>query len=60
MIARAIIDHMSAAASRNSKEAFDNLIWGCNLGPRFPSIGLNRTNTFLSLITGDHENLKLL
>ena len=54
---------MSATASRNSKEAFDNLIWGFNLGPRFPSIGLNRTTvaiTFVSLIRVDHENLKLL
>ena len=57
---RAIIDRMSATASRNSKEAFDNLIWGFNLGPRFPSIGINRTDTFLSLIRVDHENLKLL
>ena len=57
---RAIIDRMSATALRNSKEAFDNLIWGFNLGPRFPSIGLNRTDTFLSLIRVDHENLKLL
>ena len=29
---------------------FDNLIWGFNMGPRFPSIGFNRTDTFLSLI----------
>ena len=57
---RAIIDRMSATALRNSKEAFDNLIWGFNLGPRFPSIGINRTDTFLSLIRVDHENLKLL
>ena len=60
MTTRAIIDRMSATASRNSKEAFDNLIWGFNLGPRFPSIGINRTDTFLSLIRVDHENLKLL
>jgi len=53
---RAIIDRMSATASRNNKEAFNNLIWGFNLGPRLPSIGLNRTDTFLSLITVDHEN----
>ena len=60
-ITRAIIDRMSATASRNSKEAFDNLIWGFNLGPIWePSIGLNRTDTFLSLITKDHKNLKLL
>ena len=51
---------MSATALRNSKEAFDNQIWGFNLGPRFPSIGLNRTDTFLSIIIVDHENLKLL
>ena len=57
---RAIIDRISATALRNSKEAFDNLIWGFNLGPRFPSIGLNKTDTFLSLIIVDHENLKLL
>ena len=60
LITRAIIDRMSATASHNSKEAFDNLIWGFNLGPRFPSIGINRTDTFLSLIRVDHENLKLL
>ena len=32
---------MSATASRNSKKAFDNLKWGFNLGPMWPSIGLN-------------------
>ena len=53
-----IIDRMIASASCNSKEAF--LIWGFNLDPRCPSIGLVRTDTFQSLITVDHENLKLL
>ncbi len=40
-ITRAIIDRMSATASRNSKKAFDNLKWGFNLGPMWPSIGLD-------------------